>query len=124
MKNSTMLISIGIMILLVGGFIFFNSEADKTTSNTIKTEEAQKITLGIKNYNYYPNTITLKVDQPVELTLDESVSGCFRSFTVKALGIQKYSKSPEEKIEFTPTQKGTFAFACSMGMGYGKLIVE
>jgi len=119
-----MLISIGIMILLVGGFIFVNSGADKATSNTVKTEDAQKITLGTKNYNYYPNTLTVKVDQPVELTLDESVYGCFRSFTVKALGIQKYSSDPSQKIEFTPTQKGTFAFACSMGMGYGKLIVE
>ena len=119
---------IGIMILLVGGFIFLGSGKSSSAGNTgsavINKGEAQKINLGTKNYNYYPDTIKVKAGQPVELTLDESVYGCLRSFTIKDLGIQEYSRSPEEKIEFTPTQKGTFAFSCSMGMGYGKLIVE
>ena len=78
----------------------------------------------MKNYNYYPNTITVKSGQPVELTLDESVRGCLRGFTIKDLGVSKYSKTPEDSIDFTPTEKGTFAFSCSMGMGYGTIIVE
>ena len=40
------------------------------------------------------------------------------------LGISKYLGTPNDYIEFTPTEKGTFRFACSMGMGTGTLVVE
>ena len=86
--------------------------------------EIQKVVLSTKNYNYYPNTINVKAGKPVSITLDSSVQGCLRSFTIKDLGIQGYSKSPSQTIDFTPTQKGTFRFACSMGMGYGTIVVE
>ena len=33
-------------------------------------------------------------------------------------------QTPTDYVEFTPTKKGTFGFACSMGMGTGTLIVE
>lgn len=78
----------------------------------------------MKNYNYYPNTIRVKVNQPVEIYLDESVGGCFRDFTSRELGIHEYLKTQQDKITFTPVKKGTFAFACSMNMGRGTLIVE
>ena len=60
----------------------------------------------------------------MSISLDSSVTGCLRSFTIKDLGVSKYAKTPSETIDFTPTKKGTFTFACVMGMGYGKLIVE
>jgi hypothetical protein len=60
----------------------------------------------------------------VEITLDNSVKGCLRSFNIKDLGVQKSSKNSDDKITFTPTKKGTFKFACVMGMGYGNIIVE
>lgn len=115
---------LGIAILLVGGFMFLGSGEITNTGSAVSTGEAQKITLGTKNYNYYPDTIKVKAGRPVELTLDDSVYGCLRSFTIKDLGIQEYSRNPEEKIEFTVPEKGTFKFACSMGMGFGKLIAE
>ena len=77
-----------------------------------------------KDLNYYPSEIKVKANQPVSISLDESVTGCLRSFTIKEIGISKYVKTPAETIEFTPTKKGTFKFACSMGMGYGTIIVE
>ena len=127
MKNTT-IIAIVILIVIAGGFLAFggssNTNSPSASSQTQQTGEVQKITLGVKNYNYYPNTITVKVNQPVEITLDSSVKGCLRSFTIKSLGVSKYSSSPSEKIIFTPTQTGTFSFACSMGMGYGTIIVE
>ena len=86
--------------------------------------QMQKIVLGIKNYNYYPNTIKVKAGEPVRIYLDNSVVGCYRSFTIREFGIAKYLKTPNDYIEFTPNKKGTFRFACSMGMGTGTLIVE
>lgn len=131
MKNTTILAIIGIVILAVGAFIYFNSnvaQADVNVNGNSNTdtnnENAQKVTLGIKNYNYYPNTITVKVNQPVEVTLDDSVVGCYRSFNIKELGVSKNARTPEDKIIFTPTKPGTYTFQCIMGMGYGKLIVK
>ncbi|MBI2632517.1 cupredoxin domain-containing protein [Candidatus Pacearchaeota archaeon] len=128
MKNTTMLAMMILLIIAGGIFIISrgstNSDGKNGETVAVIEGDAQKITLGTKNLNYYPNTIKVTEGKPVELTLDESVTGCLRSFTIKDLGVSKYARTPNEKIVFTPTKKGTFTFACSMGMGFGKLIVE
>ncbi len=131
MKNITILILIGIVVLGVGGFVFASSGKITINENDSaqlieqpSNNEAQQITLSTKNYNYYPNTIKVKAEQPVSISLDSSVSGCLRSFTIKELGISKYLKNVNDVLVFTPVKKGTFKFSCSMGMGYGTLIVE
>jgi plastocyanin domain-containing protein len=86
--------------------------------------DVQKVVIGVKNYNYYPNTIKVQAGKPVSITLDSSVRGCLRDFTIRSFGIKKYLKTPQDTVEFTPTQKGTYTFACSMGMGTGTLVVE
>ena len=124
MKNLGYII---IIVFLVSIFGYMLLGTAKTTNNQIENQDlsnAQQITLSMKNYNYYPETITVKEGQPVAITLDNSVSGCFRAFTIKDFGVSKYSQSVNDKIVFTPNKKGTFRFACSMGMGYGTLIVE
>lgn len=132
-KNSLLKYSVFIILIVsvIGIFMLVNADGDtknnSATGNTVNTEsngDVQKITLGTKNYNYYPDTITVKAGKPVEITLDKSVYGCLRSFTIRDLGISGYSRSPDETIDFTPTEKGTFKFSCSMGMGYGTFIVE
>ncbi len=126
MKNTAILFSIAAIILLVGGFVFVNGKT-QVTGNVVAGPtldgEVQKVTLGTKDYNYWPNEITVKAGKPVELTMDSSVKGCLRSFAIRDLGISGYSKNPAEKITFTPTQKGAFKFTCSMGMGYGTINV-
>lgn len=119
MKNTTILIII-VGIIFIGGYFFlFNN------SNTSESKiSGQEITLSMKNYNYYPNTIEVEAGKQVSITLDSSVRGCYRAFTINDLGVRKTSNSPEDKIVFTPTKKGTFRFACSMGMGYGTIIVK
>ena len=69
MKNASWLIVIVAFIALAGAIVFFNSGS---TPETVQqgTGETQKITLGMRNLNYYPNTITVKSNQPVELTLE------------------------------------------------------
>lgn len=129
MKNAT-IFAVIVLALLIVGILFYSSSSTIQTSSVSETTaslesgEIQRVTLSMRNANYYPNTITVKANQPVELTLDGSVGGCFRSFTVKDLGVQGLSRNPAEKIVFTPTKAGTYTFACSMGMGYGKIIVQ
>lgn len=126
MKNTTTLFIMVIMIFLAGDFVFVNQDGGKTESSGSSVIEGsiQKVTLGFKDYNYYPNTIRVKEGVPVEITLDESIYGCYRSFTIRSFGVNAYSANPSEKITFTPNKKGTFPFSCSMGMGTGTLIVE
>ena len=128
MNNTAILIWIVVIISVVGGIVL-SSSASKgigTISGQAIAgqQEVQKVTLSLKDYNYYPNTIKVKAGQPVSITLDKSISGCFRSFTIKELGVFKNSKTPEDTIDFLPEKKGTYRFACSMGMGFGTLIVE
>ena len=125
MKNTTILMFV-LLLIIAGGIFLFTKEDVKQdiTVNAIANNDIQKITLGIKNYNYYPNTIKVKAGIPVRISLDESVVGCYRSFTIKDFGIAKNLRTPEDYVEFTPTKKGTYAFACSMNMGRGTIIVE
>ena len=128
MKNTTIFFAILAMVFLLGGFVFVNSQGS-VTGNVIQNPdilqgEIQKVVLSVKDYNYYPREVRVKYGAPVEIRLDESVKGCLRSFTIKDFGVSGYLKTPEDKLTFTPNKKGTFTFACAMGMGYGKLIVE
>jgi P-type Cu+ transporter len=122
MKNTTIFAIFVILLLGVG--IFFFTEKGSSAEVQSQKGDVQKITLGMQNYNYYPNTINVKEGQPVEITLDSSVKGCYRSFTIRDLGVVKYSKTEQDTIKFTPNKKGTFRFACSMGMGYGTIVVQ
>lgn len=124
-KKTTLYLALTLIIIVIAGFFLLSkgSSAQNATENS-GSGEIQKITIGMKNYNYYPNTINVKAGQPVRISLDSSVAGCFRSFTIRDFGVAKYLKTPSDYVEFTPNKKGTFRFACSMGMGTGTLIVE
>ncbi len=129
MKNTTMFIGIIVLVSLAGAFIFAGGDKG-VTGNVIAEDpqalpgEMQKVVISQKDFNYFPAEITVKVNQPVEIRLDKSVGGCLRSFTIKELGVSKHLKSESDKLVFTPTKKGTYTFSCSMGMGYGKFVVE
>ncbi len=112
------------IILIIAGYFMIDFSKGKKITQLSGEEDVQEIVIGMKNYNYYPNTVKVKVSQPVRITLDESVIGCFRDFTIRDFGIHEYLKTPSDSIEFTPTKKGKYVFACSMGMGTGTLIVE
>ncbi len=113
-----------IIILLIAGYYLINGEFTGNSINNPSNENTQKITLSFKNYNYYPQSIVVKEGIPVELTLDNSIRGCFRTFVIKDLGVKKTSSKPSDTIIFTPDKKGSFIFACGMHMGTGTIIVE
>ncbi len=124
-RKTTFYFILAISIIIIGGFYMLkgNSSTANLPSET-SNGEFQKVVIGMKNLNYYPNTINVQSGKPVRIYLDNSVSGCFRSFTIRDFGVAKYLKSPSDYVEFTPNKKGTFRFACSMGMGTGTLVVE
>lgn len=120
-KSNMKTIFIGIAIILfivLIAFFVMNRNANNTTSDSV-----QKVTIGFTN-NYNPNVIEVKSGIPVEITLDSSVGGCYRAFTIPQLGVSKISRSPSDTIKFTPTLPGTYRFQCGMNMGFGTIIVN
>ena len=130
MKTSTLAILFCILIAGATSFLFLSpSHQGKplATSNIVAdtvTVQSQKVVIGMKNLNYFPNTITVKAGKPVSITLDSSVQGCLRSFNIRDLGVSGFARTPDQTIDFTPQQKGTYTFTCAMGMGRGTLVVE
>jgi plastocyanin domain-containing protein len=43
---------------------------------------------------------------------------------IPGFNIRKTLTSNQDYVEFTPTKSGTYNFACSMGMGKGKIVVN
>lgn len=121
MKNSTVLILIGLLLSGAGIFVFANNKSPQVVGNIVGSGDVQQITLSEQNLNYYPQQITVKAGAPVELTLDSKVQGCLRSFAIRELGVAGYARTPQEKIKFTVSKPGTYKFSCSMGMGSGTL---
>lgn len=110
---------------MAGAFAMaFGNKGESSTREVITSGEAQKVVIGARNAQYYPQTITVKAGRPVEITLDASVQGCLRDFTIRDLGVHQYLKTPSDVLRFTPQAKGTYSFACSMGMAFGTVIVE
>lgn len=136
-KSSVYLLGV-VLLIAVAGYFMLNSGVsgnDNSSNNNGNNDNngdyavtiengIQKVIIGMKDYNYYPNTIRVKAGVPVSISLDKTVYGCFRDFTIRDFEIHKYLKTTQDTIEFTPTEKGTYTFACSMGMGTGTLIVE
>ncbi len=125
-KKSTAYIFGIILLVVVAGFFMLRGGGSSTTGEVVADSNGdfQKVTIGMKGYNYYPNTVKVKAEEPVRIYLDKSVGGCYRSFNIKSLGVSKYLATPNDYVEFTPTKPGRYGFACSMGMGTGTLIVE
>ncbi len=138
-KKKTVFLFLGIIV--IGIFLilaFKNIVAGKAVSDTQLVQggeqgsnklevdgTTQVINLGIANYNYDPVTITVKANQPVKIVGNmDQLQGCLRAFTIPKLGVSKVFRQGDNVIEFTPKEKGTFGFTCSMGMGRGTLIVE
>lgn len=124
MKQTTVFLLVFGVILAAALVMAIGVGEKPVSGNAIAEGSAQKVVVSAVNGQYMPRTITVKANQPVELTLDSSVQGCLRDFTIRDLGVRQYLKTPQDVLKFTPTKKGTYRFACSMGMGFGTLIVE
>lgn len=126
-KSNLYILGIVVAVILVGFFVVRGSSINGNVvseGGQVLQGEVQQVIIGEKDSNYNPSQIRVEANKPVSITLDSSVKGCLRSLNIKDLGVSKYAKTPSETIDFTPTKKGTFRFACSMGMGYGTIIVE
>jgi plastocyanin domain-containing protein len=128
--NNKVVIGIAAVILLA--IVIFSvksmlSGAPANSAPVTPTTQAQngEILLSWGKFNYVPEVITVKKGEPVRIRADlKRLTGCYQSFVVPDLGIQKYFSESDDVVEFTPTKAGTFTFTCRMGMGRGTLVVQ
>jgi sulfite exporter TauE/SafE/plastocyanin len=97
------------------------------TLSVLATQErgVQKIVINVNNRGYNPTKFAVKAGIPVELTLKtDKVYSCATSFTFKKFNIFEQLQPTDSKtVTFTPTEKGVFTYACSMGMYQGQMEV-
>jgi heme/copper-type cytochrome/quinol oxidase subunit 2 len=134
-------IAVGIALLIVISVIFVSARnmisgqaaVSGAAQNTItgavasgvQSGEVQNVKLSYINGKYQIEPNILKVGVPVRMEVDLStVQGCMQTVTIPAFNVQKYVKSGDNTIEFTPTKAGVFNIACSMGMGRNTFTVE
>lgn len=75
---------------------------------------------------YSPSTIEVPVGKPVRLHFDRRDSGaCTDEVVLSDFGIRRFLPAGRTTtVEFTPSQPGTYQFACGMGMVRGKVIAQ
>lgn len=86
---------------------------------------AQPVIITVQSNGYTPKRFAVKAGVPVALTVKAGeVYSCAAAFTFRAFGISTYLKpNSEQTFNFTPSQKGSYTYSCSMGMYSGTMEV-
>lgn len=129
-KKSTLYFGMILLVLVVGGFFFLKGGSLDVNGNVVSAGgqvlqgEMQRVVISQDGYNYRDTNV--EAGKPIVLSADNSVSGCLRSvvFNIEGQKYSKYLQTPEDTLELPALSKGTYNFACSMGMGLGRLIVN
>ncbi|MEM3074905.1 MAG: cupredoxin domain-containing protein [Candidatus Pacearchaeota archaeon] len=129
MKNTTIILFIFALVFLIGGFVFLSEKKVVSAGEIVREEEIlngemQKVVLSQEGLNY--KDVYAEPGKPISITADNSVKGCLRAVVFDING-KKYSKilqTSSDILELPSLSQGTYTFSCSMGMGYGKLIVR
>ncbi|MBI3963802.1 MAG: sulfite exporter TauE/SafE family protein [Candidatus Kerfeldbacteria bacterium] len=104
-----------------------SSAVDATTGGgpNMSVEDVQRVTIDVRSNGYTPNRFRVASGKPVVLTVQTNdVYTCAASFTFRAFGIFTTMQPTDRKVfTFTPQQKGTYTFSCSMGMYTGTMEV-
>ena len=128
MEKSTIYSLAIFLVIIVAGFIFLKPNSAVITGNVVDNNvirgQVQKVVLSQKGYNY--EDATAEANKPITLSADNSVVGCLRApaFNIGGQKYSKYLQNPQDTLELPALSKGNYNFACSMGMGLGKLIVQ
>lgn len=101
----------------------FGSAGDQFVAPVVNG--VQEVKIVVTSNGYSPQYIKVKKGVPVKLIL-ESVDAysCAAAFRLPAFNVSTFLEANDTQIfNFTPSQAGKFAYACSMGMYTGTLEV-
>ena len=101
--------------------------AFKTTflSSASASAADNDVTINVFNNGYSPHNFSVKVNQPVNLSLvTQGTYSCASVFTIPTFNITKVlPPTGTTNVTFTPTKTGLITFACGMGMYTGTINV-
>lgn len=137
--GAAVIIILGLVVLnrglILTGFKYnFSYVEHQVTALFVPAEQApiakvavkeQKVTLEARD-GYVPNTITVRRNVPVRLTvINPGNDMCTESIVFPSEGIDKKLKAyGKTEIVFTPKKGGTFTFSSGCGMWHGTLVVQ
>lgn len=139
--NKIFLVIIIILVLIVGGYLFFSGRykvPTETPATNVETKEEQKeIQAQVKEievlgdeFSFNPSSIDLQAGEKVKIIF-KNVGKAPHNLVIEGMGISTKTIGPgkSDSIEFTVSNSGTYIFFCSIpghrkaGME-GRLIVE
>lgn len=83
----------------------------------------QTITVAVGD-TYAPNVLKLKAGIPARITFGQGNGSCSAQIVSQDLGFQADVTNGPKTVEVPALKPGTYAFSCSMGMVFGKVVVE
>lgn len=141
------MIAVGVVVLIVGGFWFYNSSKPpieegqlpaensqmtmptNTQMSTEMTQNEGETMIMASNFKFEPAEIRAKVGETVKVRLANTQGT--HNFTVDDLNVasETIQQGNDTLVELTPNKAGEFEYYCSVGNHQaqgmvGKLIVE
>ena len=102
-----------------------NTQINTAPIEGLQEQDVQILEMTQSASGYRPDVLKVKAGIPVRwIITSESSFTCASTIAVPSLNIQKNLQKGQNIIEFTPTQKGSIPFSCSMGMYRGTILVE
>jgi len=116
------LAGLGLITLIVW---YFWLSKPMGTAAAVTSAGVQEAFIVVKG-GYSPETIRVTAGRPVRLVFNRQESDpCSERVILDAFGVSaELPQGSNVPVEFTPTEAGSYEFACQMGMLRGKVVAE
>jgi len=124
LNKNTIFGLIAVVILIFGGYYFFNpkqqtqapQQETKTEKEQVITSKAREIIVEGNEFKFSPSSISVEKGEKIMLTF-KNVGKFPHNFKVDELGIstKTINGGEENVIEFVSEKSGTFAMYCGVG---------
>ena len=125
-KNAYLFLA-GICIVLIAAGFYFARTLPSTPSTVYEAKTingVQDVYMRVEGLDYVPSTIRVKAGVPVKFVVNaDRAEGCAKTFFSQKLNINTVLNKGDTVFEFTPKEKGTIPFSCTMNMARGQFEV-
>ena len=111
--------------IMTGAAVSGSNYADLPSNEVAAMKQGyQEIRMDVNRYGWSPDKFVLQKGIPVKWIVNgKEINGCNNAIQVPTYNLNFDIKSGEQTIEFTPTETGTVAWSCWMGMIPGNFVV-
>lgn len=115
-----------VAIALIGFILWWFFGKHEEAVGTANVDQGVQEANIVVNGGYSPATVVLKQGVPAKVNFDmQDSTACLSHVVFEQLGVNKdLTKQKITTIEIPTDKKGTYNFACGMGMFHGKIEVK